>query len=306
MRKRKSHIIAVGGGKGGVGKTLTAAGLAASLAEMGLSVILIDVDLGGSNVHTLLEVEPEDDSATITRYFRVKGSLLDEILLSTDFRGLKVACGSLHNYRLVNLPYFSKLRFFNELRRKEVDCVVLDLGSGSAYTTLDFFAFSDTGILVTTVEKTAIENLYRFLRGAFLRKLRFELEKYGREIVDTVMNNPDLKQLPNPQEVISTIEHFYPQYGDRIRDFLKTVKVGIVLNMMESPSEVHIGKQMEKAVRAYLGVDAKMLGGIRYYEEVKRRMRMGEGMKSLWRISGLREDMGSIVKTLKGWMDRDG
>ena len=51
------RIIAVGGGKGGVGKSVLAANLGIYLAQLGKHVVLLDADLGGANLHTFLGVE---------------------------------------------------------------------------------------------------------------------------------------------------------------------------------------------------------------------------------------------------------
>ena len=52
-----NHRIAVMSGKGGVGKSFVAAGLASSLARRGYDTVIIDLDLGGANVHTLLGIK---------------------------------------------------------------------------------------------------------------------------------------------------------------------------------------------------------------------------------------------------------
>ena len=54
---RGPRIWAIGGGKGGVGKSVIATNVAASIAKgPNDSVALVDADLGGANLHTLLGV----------------------------------------------------------------------------------------------------------------------------------------------------------------------------------------------------------------------------------------------------------
>ena len=49
-------LIPIGSGKGGVGKTVFAANLGVVLASRGKTVVLVDLDLGGANLHTCLGV----------------------------------------------------------------------------------------------------------------------------------------------------------------------------------------------------------------------------------------------------------
>src|SRR5882724_10833048 len=55
-KTRARRIIAVGGGKGGIGKSLVSANLGIALAQRGSSVVLVDADLGGANLHSCLGV----------------------------------------------------------------------------------------------------------------------------------------------------------------------------------------------------------------------------------------------------------
>ncbi|MCK5736715.1 MAG: P-loop NTPase, partial [Spirochaetaceae bacterium] len=47
-------IIPIAGGKGGVGKSVIAVNLALSMSMFGKKTVLVDLDLGGSNLHTML------------------------------------------------------------------------------------------------------------------------------------------------------------------------------------------------------------------------------------------------------------
>ena len=60
VRKRRAVsamvILPIGSGKGGVGKSLLATNLSIALAEAGRKVVLVDLDLGASNAHTMLGI----------------------------------------------------------------------------------------------------------------------------------------------------------------------------------------------------------------------------------------------------------
>jgi Mrp family chromosome partitioning ATPase len=74
-------IWAIGGGKGGVGKSLVTANLAICLALMGHKVAAIDLDLGGANLHTCLGVPIPDK--TLSDYLSKKVRSLTELLTPT-------------------------------------------------------------------------------------------------------------------------------------------------------------------------------------------------------------------------------
>jgi len=90
----RSEIWAIGGGKGGVGKTMLAANIAVGLAKFGKSVIVVDTDLGGANLHSYLGVGAPE--MTIYDFFLRKVSTLDELLIDTPVKGLKILPEYLH------------------------------------------------------------------------------------------------------------------------------------------------------------------------------------------------------------------
>ena len=50
------NIIAVGGGKGGIGKSVVCTNLAIGMALSGQKVVLMDTDFGASNLHAMLGI----------------------------------------------------------------------------------------------------------------------------------------------------------------------------------------------------------------------------------------------------------
>src|ERR1700733_8305647 len=55
------HVIAVGSGKGGVGKTTVAVNLAVAMSKMGYKVGLVDADIYGPNVPMMLGATRQPD-----------------------------------------------------------------------------------------------------------------------------------------------------------------------------------------------------------------------------------------------------
>ncbi|HLL23388.1 MAG TPA: P-loop NTPase, partial [Kofleriaceae bacterium] len=55
-KRSRPRIIAIAGGKGGVGKSTVAVNLATAIARRGQRVVLVDGDLGAANLHTMLGI----------------------------------------------------------------------------------------------------------------------------------------------------------------------------------------------------------------------------------------------------------
>src|SRR5206468_9463288 len=65
-----------------------------------------------------------------------------------------------------------KNRLIQQARDLDVDYLLVDLPPGSGFTALDFFLMADLGVLVAVPEPTSVENTFRFIKSAFLRRLR--------------------------------------------------------------------------------------------------------------------------------------
>src|SRR5436309_15545904 len=83
---RARHIIAVGSGKGGVGKSLLAANLGIYLAQLGKRVVLLDADLGGANLHTFVGVERPP--VTLGDFFDQRVQSIQECIVETAIANL--------------------------------------------------------------------------------------------------------------------------------------------------------------------------------------------------------------------------
>ena len=101
-------LTAVGGGKGGVGKSLTSVNLATYFALQGRRVVLIDGDLGGADLHTLLGMAPP--RLSLASFIKREVETLDEILVETPVPGLRLMAGGSDILGLANPQFAQKMK----------------------------------------------------------------------------------------------------------------------------------------------------------------------------------------------------
>ena len=176
-------IIPIASGKGGVGKSFIAANLAIALAKLGKQVIVADLDFGGSNLHTCLGIH--NTNPGIGDFLRARYSKLEDLLVETENENLKFLAGDVRSPFLANMHHSQKMRLINNLRKLECEYLILDLGSGSTYNTLDFFGITQLG-MITFLKLFAFRVIERSMpKNTFIdEKLR---DSYNRTVMDEVL-----------------------------------------------------------------------------------------------------------------------
>ncbi len=120
-----AHVVAVGSGKGGVGKTTVAVNLAVALAKMGYAVGLIDADIYGPNVPMMLGV---------TRQPNVVGENRIEPILSHGVKFISVGLISPGDKPMVMRgPMLHQIirQFLQQVEWGNLDYLVVDLPPGT-------------------------------------------------------------------------------------------------------------------------------------------------------------------------------
>ena len=162
MEQQKT-IIPIAGGKGGVGKSLFVANLGISLAEMGQQAVAVDLDLGSSNLHTYLGLP--NINPGIGDFLKVKKVSLNDYLMETGVDNFSFLPGDGKSPFMANIPYAQKLRLIREVKKIDARYILVDLGAGSTFNTLDFFGMANSGIIISTFEYSAIMNVLMFLKN---------------------------------------------------------------------------------------------------------------------------------------------
>jgi flagellar biosynthesis protein FlhG len=267
---RAKRILSVGGGKGGIGKSLISANLGIALARQGKRVVLVDADLGGANLHTTLGLEPP--RRTLSDFIDRRIDTIEEVLTPTGVENLSLLSGALDHLEAATPKHAQKMRLLRHIQAMDVDYAILDLGAGTHTNTLDFFLVSDHGVLVLVPEPTAVENAYRFVKAAFWRRMRNVAQVYGYDpLLRQVMEGTSFK---SPVDLVATVAERDPEAGANLARQLALFRPRLVVNQARTAQDAEIGQAVVAAWRKYFGLEMDYLGAIDYDDEMWRAVRL--------------------------------
>lgn len=264
---QEKEIIAVGGGKGGVGKSFLASNLGIILAKNHKRTVLIDADLGGANLHTCLGVQAPE--VTLSDFVKQPNMRIEDVILRTSLDNLMLISGAQDFLGIANPKYSQKVRLLRAIENLNVNYIILDLGAGTSNNTLDFFLTADRGIMVVLPEPTSIENAYRFIKSALFRKLKLmSREPQVRMVIEKAMDKKNDLGIHSPVDLIEHIQRMDAGLAAQLEEAMKDFRPAIVLNQVRSASDVRIGYSMQSACEKFFGLQVDFLGYLENDDQV--------------------------------------
>ncbi len=247
----------MGGGKGGVGKSLVSTNLAVTIAQAGHEVVLCDLDLGAANLHLMLGLtHPRPGIATL---LSGEGEL-EQALTPTSIPRLRLLAGAGGTVAADNVNHPQKLRIIRKLRALKADYVVIDVGAGVGYNALDFFELGQQRIVVATPQVTSMHDAYGFLKRAVLRTLRHHSSRRPQ----AALLEPALasKEGDKVKDLLLRIREHDNAFGDKVVEILKRFGAYLIGNQVGDTSQVGALNAVSKMVEDYLGIALPILGWI--------------------------------------------
>ena len=265
-------VWAIGGGKGGIGKSFISSSIAICLARTGKSVTLVDLDLGSANLHTCLGSKVPE--LGISDFIAGRMPNLAAVMSETDIPHLRFISGCNDALNIADMPREGRTKLIDALRTLPSDYVILDLGAGTSETTLDFFLAADQKIVAVSPEPTSIENAYRFIKSSFYRRLRVaEVELGIQAVIEEAMDARNSHGIRSPADLLRFINDNNPTAGLRLAGKISDFNVQILLNQVRTSQDVELGHAMRSVCRKYFGIEASYLGHIDYDNAVWQSLR---------------------------------
>ncbi len=255
------RVIAVGGGRGGVGKSLVAVNLAVYFAQLGKSVILVDADPTGSNLHAHLGLraavrEPSLEDGAYAEAFR-------EALVPTRVPGLSLLPAA-HDAisPTLGLRAARKTRWMSRLRTLPADFLVIDVGPGHGAFSVDLMLAADIPIAVTVPEPPAIETTYRFLRAAYRRRLRRALarDRFRLNLIERGVR--EIGSLPSPIQLVKSLSKMERHLAELAWAEAQRLRINLIVNQTRVRTDMELGGWMSTLASRHYGVKLDELGHI--------------------------------------------
>ncbi|MDV4149687.1 MinD/ParA family protein [Clostridium sp. AL.422] len=180
---KKSKIITITSGKGGVGKSNFVVNIAINLVKKGKKVLIFDADIGMGNDDVLMGIYPKNSVLDL-----INGSLeIDDIIVDGP-EGVKLLPGGSGLNNIEDLQQNQRDLFLKKIEMLEgFDYIFIDTGAGISRSVLAFIACSDEVILVTTPEPTSLTDGYSLLKAVN----HFKIKSKASIVVNKVLEKKE-------------------------------------------------------------------------------------------------------------------
>lgn len=257
-------IIAVGGAKGGVGKSLVCSNLAIQYAQQGLEVALLDLDFGAANLHTLFGLS--SPSKGWSHFFEDTSQSLKAYLTPTKQKNLSMLPASGFVPEMADLAYQDKVHLIEKIKTLKVDVIFLDLGAGSSKDMVDFFSIADLKLLVTTTEPTALMNNFEFIKNVLYRTLKRLFQ--GQEKLLALLEEFKKDAKSSLGSFLHEVEKVEPWQAESAQSLCDHLNICMVFNQIRRLEETKAALRFKKICEKQLKLHIEFPGFVFYNEAV--------------------------------------
>jgi flagellar biosynthesis protein FlhG len=260
VRSHPGRVISVGGGKGGVGKSVIAANLAVAMAQAGARVVLLDADFGAANQHTLFGISRPGPG--VEAFLGGEVDQLASVAVETGVPRLTLVPGSGGVVGSANLPSARKQKLIRHLRALDADVVLVDVGAGVSFNALDLFDAAHLRLVVMTSQLTSAQNAYAFLKGAVFRELRRIAAATGQQARIDEAEEGASPTAGTPQ-LLARLAGDDPALARSLQAGLAAFGARLLGNQIFKPADVNVVYALSRMARDFLGLDVPVMGALR-------------------------------------------
>jgi flagellar biosynthesis protein FlhG len=255
--KARPRVVAVAGGKGGVGKSTVAVNIATAIGRLGHRVAIVDSDFGAANLHTMMGVL--HPSVTIADFIDHKAETLEDVAIQVSPTVSLVAGTSRPG--AANMSSQARLRLIRAIARLEADCVIVDVGAGTAFGVVDQVIAADVKLMVVNPNLPSLHNAYALLKACVHRICRrMASDETQQDLIDAALGQ-ETKARTIPQ-LLAVLRPLDPTFADKIADTLQRFGGMLVANQLANDREKGAVERMAPLIYDHLLLYTPVTGTI--------------------------------------------
>jgi flagellar biosynthesis protein FlhG len=241
---------------------MVAANLAVAFAQAGKRTILVDLDLGASNLH--LVIGHQAPQLGIGTFLGDTRSDFGKVIVDTDLPNLKFIPGDTEIPGTATLKVSQRQALVKRLLSLNTDILVLDLGAGTHQSILEFFLLSGQGIIVSAPTVTATLNAYVFLKNIVFRLMYTAFAKNSMAyayLEKLRKEGSGLQRLYLPK-MLQEVKKIDPKSYDKFKAHVDRLHPRLVMNLVHDPKDADVALKIRRSCEIYLDLKLEHLGVI--------------------------------------------
>lgn len=293
-KNKDTKLWVVASGKGGVGKTFVSSSLGITLSKLGHSVVIVDLDLGGANIHTSLGLPPSNLNI---RHFLEGDKGLQELVTATSFPKLSFIQGFWDSWTPTYFSHSQIERLLPQLRKINAEYVIVDIGAGAAESHLELFKAADEKFLITTPEPTSIEKNYRFIESFVCHSLKSNSTPDAYNSLISTLRDHRQGNLGKPFSFRSYLKNA----SNLNFDFFEGISsnpIRLIVNSARSQSNCDLGYSIKSVCNKYFDLNIDYTGSIDFDNAVWQSIQCRQHVFEAQPFTPLAGQFLSLCKTL--------
>lgn len=167
VNEKPTNVIAITGGKGGIGKTTLSVNLGITLAQTGKKIYLLDADFGLSNVDVILGLKPQYTLMDV-----IENRVTLQQIIMKGPAGLNIIPGASGLQRMLEMDardYGGIIAAFQSLA-SQIDTLIIDTAAGISDAVIRFAVAANEIIVVVCDEPTSLADAYALIKLLHLQQ----------------------------------------------------------------------------------------------------------------------------------------
>lgn len=270
-KNKKTKVIAVTSGKGGVGKTNFTINLSYALMNLGFKVLLFDADIGFANVDVLLGIMPKYNISDVLHGDK---KLMD--IIAKGPRDLEIISGGSGIHDIMRLENHKVEYILNQFYQLEnyADYLLIDTGAGLSNTVFNFINSSDEVIIITTPEPTSLTDAYAMMKALTINNSGLKIKLVVNRVASTEEAKEVYDKLKRVVQRFLSIELEFLGYVYDSKHILESVK---------KQTPVLIDQPNSPIAKRFNAISLKLIGDVEGNEDDKGLTNFVDNLKRLFK-----------------------